>query len=181
MQSARGRKRPLKNTSKSPEANVEGKERTSSENSEKLKSFSEQLRLKWQLARMEVLDKRDNITDTIDGFSHTLGDAARDFDKKISQTAVQFHLGLMESREQWGRLKHRAADMFDALKPEEVLGQKIFDELSLKASLAKMETRQFLGRSRDELNKTWQQVSQQSMVALRKMNEGIGDLFHRLS
>lgn len=181
MQSARDRKKPLKNQSRSQRESVDDKQESGRESSEKLKSFGEQLRLKLQLARMEVLDKRDNITDTIDGFSHSLGDAARGFDKKISQTAVQFNLGLMESREQWGRLKHRAADMFDALKPEEVLSQKIFDELSLKASLAKMETRQFLGRSRDELNKTWQQVSHQSMVALRKMNEGIGDLFHRLS
>jgi hypothetical protein len=149
--------------------------------SDTLKSMSEQLRLKLRLARMEVLDKRDNITDTIDGVSHSLIEAVRDLDKKISDSNVQFHLGLMESQEKWKRLKHRAADMFDALKKEEVLGHQIFDEVILKTSLAKMETREFLGRSRDELNKTWQQVSQQSMVALRKMNEGIGDLFHRLS
>jgi hypothetical protein len=71
--------------------------------------------------------------------------------------------------------------MFDALKKEEALGHQILDEVILKTSLAKMETRQMLGRSRDELNKTWQHVSQQSVVALRKINEGIGDLFHRLS
>lgn len=176
MQAERERKREGQRENRS-----EGEREKESMKQGRISSFSEELRLKLQLVRMEVLDKRDNITDKIDGLSHTLIDVARDLDRKISGTGLQFHLGLMETGQKWGRLKHRAADMFDALKKEDVLGHKIFDEVILKTSLAKMETRDILGRSRDELNKTWQHVSHQSTVALRKMNEGIGDLFHRLS
>ena len=172
------------------------------EAAEKIKKFSEDLRHKIQTAQTGVQDKALGLLQTVEtmaekydlktdaetkafdllesveNLSEKLQSYAENFEKKLSDSQLQFHLGLMEAMGKWEQIKHQANSVVGAVHLDTV-SLNIFDELKLQASLGKMETLEIIEKGREELNKAWQQVSHQSTMAVKNMNQSIGEIIHR--
>lgn len=172
------------------------------EAAEKIKKFSEDLRTKIHSAQTAAEDKAlgllqsvENLSEklhikteaeakafelleSVDGLSTKLQSYAEGFETKLSESQVQFHLGLMEAMGKWEEIKHQATSVLGSVHLDTV-SHNIFDEVKLRASLGKMETREFIEKSREEWSKAWQQVSQQSVLAVKNMNQSMGDIIHR--
>ncbi|MBC7532021.1 MAG: hypothetical protein H7318_10615 [Oligoflexus sp.] len=172
------------------------------EAAEKIKKFSEDLRTKIHSAQTAAEDKAlgllqsvENISEklhikteaetkafelleSVDGLSTKLQGYAEGFETKLSESQVQFHLGLMEAMGKWEEIKHQATSVLGAVDLDTV-SHNIFDEVKLRANLGKMETLEFIDKSREEWSKAWQQISQQSVLAVKNMNQSIGDIIHR--
>jgi hypothetical protein len=172
------------------------------EAAEKIKKLSEDLRLKIQDVQVSAEDKAlgllqsvetiseklhiktdaekkaFELLESVDGLSTKLQGYAEGFETKLSESQVQFHLGLMEAMGKWDEIKNQASSVLGSVHID-TGAQTLFDEVKLRANLGKMETRDFIEKSREEMSKAWQQVSQQSTVALQSMNKSIGDMIHR--
>lgn len=172
------------------------------EAAEKIKKFSEDLRSKIHSVQTSAEDKAlgllqsvENISEklhiktdaeakafelleSVDTLSNKLQGYAEGFETKLSESQVQFHLGLMEAMGKWEEIKHQTQNVLGAVHLDTV-PHNIFDEVKLKASLGKMETLEFIDNRREEWSKAWQQVPQQSILAVKNMNQSIGDIIHR--
>jgi len=116
--------------------------------------------------------------ESVDTLSEKLQGYAENFENKLTESQLQFHLGLMEAMGKWEEVKHQASSVLGAVHIDTV-SHNIFDEVKLKAHLGKMEAEEFINKSREDLSKAWQQVSHQSTMAVRNMNQSIGDIIHR--
>ena len=173
------------------------------EAAEKIKEFSEELRSKLQALQVGAEDKALGLLQTVENVSEKLNiktDAEAkafelmesvdhlneklqsyviDFESKLSESQLQFHLGLMEAMGKWEQVKTQANSMLGSVHLDPTPASKIFDEVKLRATLGKMETLELIEKGRDEWNKAWQQVSHQSTVAVKQMNDSIGEIIHR--
>lgn len=172
------------------------------EAAEKIKKLSEELRLKLQAVQTSAEDKAlgllqsvETISEklhiktaaearafellqSVENLSERLQGYAEEFEAKLSESQLQFHLGLMEAMGKWEEIKQQAATVLDAVHLDTV-SQSLFDEVKIRTHLGKLETRAFVDKSREEWSKAWQQVSQQSLLAVKNMNQSIGDFIHR--
>lgn len=172
------------------------------EAAEKIKKLSEELRHKIQSVQFGAQDKAlgllqsvENISEklhiktdaeekafelltSVEGLSERLQGYAENFETKLSESQLQFHLGLMEAMEKWEQVKTQAQSVVGTVNLDGV-SHTLFDEVKLRASLGKMEATDFINKSRDEVNKAWQNVSQQSVLAVKNMNQSIGEIIHR--
>jgi ABC-type transporter Mla subunit MlaD len=101
-------------------------------------------------------------------------------DRTVDQGQVQWHLGIMEAKDRWEKTREGASKALQILKEDQQKAEELFQELRLQAKLAKAETRDFLAENKQELNKNLKDISAQSVKALKRMNESIGDILHRL-
>ena len=185
-----------------PEATNSELQQSVQEAAEKIKKFSEDLRQKIHAAQIGAEDKAldllqsvETITEklhiktdaeskafelleSVDTLSEKLQGYAENFENKLTESQLQFHLGLMEAMGKWEEVKHQASSVLGAVHIDTV-SHNIFDEVKLKAHLGKMEAEEFINKSREDLSKAWQQVSHQSTMAVRNMNQSIGDIIHR--
>ncbi|MBC7662018.1 MAG: hypothetical protein H7249_20175 [Chitinophagaceae bacterium] len=172
------------------------------EAAEKIKKFSEDLRHKIQTAQtgaqdkaldllqsVETLSEKYNIKtdveakafellESVEHLSEKLQAYAEHFEEKLSDSQLQFHLGLMEAMGKWDEIKQHASAAVGSVHLDTV-SSTLFDEVKLRASLGKMDTKEFIEKGREELSKAWQQVSHQSTLAVRNMNQSIGEIIHR--
>lgn len=138
-----------------------------------VENLSEKLHLK-----TDVEDNAFQLLTSVENLSERLQGYAENFEQRLTESQLQFHLGLMEAMGKWDQIKNQAASVLGAVHLDTV-SHSLFDEVKLRANLGKMEASDFINKSRDEVNKAWQNVSHQSVLAVRNMNQSIGDIIHR--
>lgn len=138
-----------------------------------VENISEKLHIKTDAEEkaFELLASVENLSERLQGY-------AENFETKLSESQLQFHLGLMEAMGKWEQIKTQAQTVLGSVHLDTV-SHSLFDEVKLRANLGKMEASDFISKSRDEVNKAWQNVSQQSILAVKGMNQSIGDIIHR--
>lgn len=109
---------------------------------QQVENLSEKLHVK-----TDVEDNAFQLLMSMEALSERLQGYAENFEAKLGEGQVQFHLGLMEAMGKWEGIKHQANEI--------------------------------LGSSRSEVNKAWHNVSEQSVVAVKNMNQSIGEIIHR--
>lgn len=138
-----------------------------------VENISEKLKIK-----TDAEDKAFELLSSVEHLSERLQGYAEDFETKLSESQLQFHLGLMEAMGLWEQIKTQSNSVLGALDLDGV-SHTLYDDLKLRANLGNMDASGFMSKSREEVNKVWQNVSQQSVVAIRNMNQSIGDIIHR--
>lgn len=146
----------------------------------KLKTLRDRLQVKLHLAGMEAKTFGDELAHSVDDLSNRLEGYAKGLDRTVDQGQVQWHLGIMEAKDRWEKTREGASKALQILKEDQQKAEELFQELRLQAKLAKAETRDFLAENKQELNKNLKDISTQSVKALKRMNESIGDILHRL-
>ncbi len=139
-----------------------------------VENISEKLHIK-----TDAEEKAFELLTSVEGLSERLQGYAENFETKLSESQLQFHLGLMEAMGKWEQIKEQTNTVLGAVHLDTVSPQTFFDEVKLRANLGKMEASDFISKSREEVNKAWQNVSQQSVLAVKNMNQSIGDIIHR--
>lgn len=138
-----------------------------------VENISEKLHIK-----TEAEEKTFELLSSVEALSERLQGYAENFETKVTESQLQFHLGLMEAMGKWEQIKTQAQAVLGSVHLDTV-SHTLFDEVKLRANLGKMEASDFISKSRDEVNKAWQNVSHQSMLAVKSMNQSIGDIIHR--
>lgn len=138
-----------------------------------VENISEKLHIKTDAEEkaFELLTSVENLSERLQGY-------AENFESKVSEGQLQFHLGLMEVMGKWEEIKGEASATLGTMHLDTV-PQTIFDEVKLRASLGKMEVSDLIDKGRDEVNKAWQNITSQSTLAVKNMNQSIGDIIHR--
>jgi hypothetical protein len=146
----------------------------------KLRTLRERLHLKLHLAGMEAKTFSDDLVHSVDDLEQRLEGYAKGFDKTLEQNQIQWHLGIMEAKERWEKTREGASKALQILKEDQKKAGQLFEELRLQAKLAKADTKDFLASNTQELSKNLKEINTQSVQALKRMNESIGELLHRL-
>jgi hypothetical protein len=139
-----------------------------------VETISEKLHIK-----TDAEEKAFELLTSLEGLSERLQGYAENFESKLTESQLQFHLGLMEATAKWEQLKEQASGVLGSLHLDGLSPQTLLDEVKVRANLGRMEASELIHKSREEVSRAWQNVSQQSMMAVKGMNQSLGEIIHR--
>ncbi|MCX6130025.1 MAG: hypothetical protein NTX25_13300 [Proteobacteria bacterium] len=147
----------------------------------KLHTIADQMRLQLHLAGLEAKDYSADLLESLEQMTQKLNTYANRLETKAESSEVQLHLGILEVKDSWEKAQQMANNTFSILKKDKVKAKQLLRELQETAQIAKLETKDALKSTRDDLKHNFKEISQLGREALHLMNQSISEFVKHLN